>query len=309
MSRTEPRRTTEPGAGPGEIRVAVAGASGRMGRVALEAIEAAPDLVLAGAVARRFAEGTEGASSPLAAELVTRGIPVYADLATCLEEASPTVLVEFTSAAVAPSNLRTALERGVVPVSGTTGLSSQELAALAALTEERGVGAAVIPNFSLGAAVLAMLARRAAGYFGAAEIIEQHHDQKLDAPSGTALALARAVAGNLRRRAGKGPDQPAESLVAAGRDRGAGGPPPDPRGLSVDGVRVHSVRLSGLVAHHEIIFASEGETLALRHDSTSRSSFMPGLLLTVRHARALRGLVTSLEDILAMAGLTASSGG
>ncbi len=328
------------GAAAGRIRVVVAGAAGRMGREAAAAVLGAPDLCLVGAVSRSFGHGNDGAS-PLEAEFEAKGVAVFGELERCLAETRPDVLVEFTAAEVAPALLRAALEAGVRPVSGTTGISPEELARLEALTLERGLGAVVVPNFSLGATVLGILARKAATYFRAAEIIELHHDQKRDAPSGTALALARAVGRNLARDpgaeagggrtgAGEGPGeagskrhQPAvaspgrDDLVAAGRDpalqrrggegearsespRGASRPgmAQPSRGLEVEGVPVHSVRLAGLVAHHELIFASTGETLILRHDSVSRASFMPGVLLAVRAVGNLHGLVTSLEELL-----------
>jgi 4-hydroxy-tetrahydrodipicolinate reductase len=303
----------------GPVRVVLAGASGRMGREVVSAFGSTADLALVGAVSRQFS-GAEGRpASTLESDLAALGVRTYAALAPCLARERPDVLVEFTTASVAPDNLKAALEAGVVPVSGTTGLSTDELAAVDRLARSRGLGAAVVPNFSLGATVLSILARRAASYFEAAELVELHHDQKRDAPSGTALALARAVASGLRKSDQAGGD-PAASLVAAGSDRTAGGAPPKTqatvtssppqasRGLSVDGVHVHSVRLSGLVAHHELVFASHGETLSLRHDSVSRSSFMPGLLMTVRQARKIEGLVTSLEEILVLAGLCLPGG-
>jgi len=286
------------------LRVLVAGASGRMGRETVKAVRAAPDMELVGAVSRGFASRTGvGAESGLESELVSAGVAVAADLETALSDWPCDVLVEFTAAEAAPAHLRAALEAGVRPVSGTTGVSAREIEVVRNLAEERGLGAAVIPNFSLGATVLAIAARTAAPYFRAAEIIELHHDRKRDAPSGTALALARTVARELGREAEPEPgagSAAADSLVAAGRDQVSGGAGRPSRGLEVDGIPVHSVRLSGLVAHHELVFASNGETLTIRHDSVDRSSFMPGVLLAARTISRVPGLVTSLEELLAL---------
>jgi len=280
----------------GRLRVAVTGAAGRMGREVVQAVGAAPDLVLVGAVEPAFAAPGARASAEEQA-LLDRGVATFSQVAPCLEKTRPDVLVDFTTAQAAPTIIRAALERGVRVVSGTTGIPPTELAGLARLCDRLGLGAVIVPNFSLGAAVLAILARTAAPYFRAAEIVELHHDAKRDAPSGTALALARLVGRHLAGRAPTAiPAGEAAPLVAAGRDETAA----PSRGLDVDGVPVHSVRLSGLVAHHELLFASTGETLSLRHDSTSRACFMPGVLLAVRSVPRLRALVTSLEALLEM---------
>lgn len=289
-------------------RIIVTGATGRMGREAVRAVQEAGDLQLSAVVSRSCA-GLDGGSG-------VEDVPGYTDLEAALAEVGADVVIEFTSAEVAPHNLRLALEAGARPVSGTTGLSPESLDEVRRLAESLDSGAVVIPNFSLGATVLSILARTAAPYFSAAELVEMHHDGKRDAPSGTALALARAVGPRLRGPAPR-VATPAMESVAAGRDQSGSGAAASPalgspgfepavahgqaRGLTIGGVPVHSVRLSGLVAHHELIFAAEGETLTLRHDSISRSSFMPGVLLAVRTAGRVKGLVTSLEEVLALA--------
>ena len=288
-----PREQRPSGAkgGARRVRVAIAGVSGRMGREVLAAVQAEPDLTLVGAVSRRFA-GTGGglaAGSALEADLRSRGVATFAETKRCLEATSPDVLVEFTSSAASPGLILAALEGGVRPVSGTTGMPPERLLEIGALAAAKRLGAVVIPNFSVGATVLRILARTAAPFFGACEVVELHHDQKRDAPSGTALALAEVVGPRLRRI----PPLPVPALPAQGA------PGSDPRGLAVAGVPVHSVRLPGLVAHHELIFGATDETLTLRHDSLSRVSFMPGVLLAVRAVMRLSGLVTSLEDLLA----------
>jgi len=280
------------------LKIAVAGAAGRMGRETLGAVQSAGDLVLVGAVSRGFAGSAGSRDLPLESELAARGVATFGDAGACLVRTCPDVIIEFTSAAGGPGIMRVALEAGVDVVSGTTGIPEGEIEALEALAEKMGRGLIVIPNFSLGATVLAILARAAAPYFSAAEIIELHHDQKRDAPSGTALALARVVgAGLAGAPGGEGGKRAASSAEGDAQRRGVAGP----RGLVVDRVPIHSVRLSGLVAHHELIFASSGETLTLRHDSISRTSFMPGVLLAARNAGKVKGLVSSLEQLLRLA--------
>jgi len=267
----------------------VAGATGRMGREVLQAVRAEPDLALVGAVARRFSGPAGPRELPLEGELNAAGVPTFPDVAACLRRVRPDVLVEFTSAAIAPDILRACVEARVHVVSGTTGMDPAVLKEIGAAAEARDLGAVVVPNFSLGATVLSLLVRTAAPYFKTAEIIELHHDKKRDAPSGTALALARTVGQALAR-----PARPEDGPHPVDEDQPS-------RGLAVHGIPVHSVRLEGLVAHHEVIFASTGETLSLRHDSTSRACFMPGVLLAVRNVRRCKGLVTSLERLLEIA--------
>ncbi len=290
------------------LKVAVAGAAGRMGREVLGAVQSAGDLVLVGAVSRGFAGSTGSRDLPLESELAARGVATFGDAGPCLVRTCPDIIIEFTSAAGGPGIIRAALEAGVDVVSGTTGIPEGEIEALEALAEKMGRGLIVVPNFSLGATVLAILARTAAPYFSAAEIVELHHDQKRDAPSGTALALARVVGAGLAGAS----DAEGGKTGASGAEGGKMGAPgaedgvqfrgeAGPRGLVVHRVPIHSVRLSGLVAHHELIFASSGETLTLRHDSISRTSFMPGVLLAARNAGKVKGLVTSLEQLLRLA--------
>src|SRR6266542_4356835 len=184
---------------------------------------------------------------------------------------------------LAPARLL--LPAGVHVVSGTTGLPAASIEELASLADEAGAGNLVwAPNFALGAVLAQRFATIAARYYQAAEVIELHHPGKADAPSGTALRTAKGIA-EARRRPGS-PVPPGRELVTGAR------------GGDVEGVRVHSVRLPGLVAHQEIIFGGEGELLTLRHDSLDRSSFMPGVLLCVRNVRNRPGLTVGLEPML-----------
>src|SRR6266540_2322248 len=245
------------------MRVGVLGATGRMGRSSCHAVLDASDLELVAAVARSGAGTQLRDLVPAApAGLRVRGAP------------------EATLAAA-----RLLLPAGVHVVSGTTGLPAASIEELASLADEAGAGNLVwAPNFALGAVLAQRFATIAARYYQAAEVIELHHPGKADAPSGTALRTAKGIA-EARRRPGS-PVPPGRELVTGAR------------GGDVEGVRVHSVRLPGLVAHQEIIFGGEGELLTLRHDSLDRSSFMPGVLLCVRNVRNRPGLTVGLEPML-----------
>ncbi len=262
------------------IRVAVAGAGGRMGRAAVRTIARERDLAVVAALGRTHALGRDAGEvagvGPLA-------VPITADLEAVLR-AGVDVLVDFAPGAAAFEHARAAIPAGVSPVIGGTGLGTAQINELTRLCEAREVGGLIAPNFAVGAVLMMEFARRAARYFPHAEIIELHHDRKRDAPSGTAVKTAAVIA------AARGtPPEPVvqEDELVAGV-----------RGGRAEGVPVHSVRLPGLVAHQEVIFGGAGQTLTIRHDSMSEESFMPGLLLAVRRVRALSGLRYGLEHLL-----------
>ncbi len=242
------------------LRVAVAGATGRTGSEAAKAIQAAADLELVAAVARTRAGQDLGTVLGAGAW----NVALEGDLAAALLRTQPDVLVDFTLPDVAGRHALLALQAGVRPVVGTTGIPAGELDEIRRLAEDRALGAAVIPNFSFGILLLARFCREAARFYPDAEIIELHHAQKLDRPSGTAGQLRHAL-----------------------EQGGAHAPVP-----------VHSVRLPGLVAHHEIVLGGAGETLTLRHDTISRASFGGGVCLAVRRVMAYRGLAPDLETLL-----------
>ena len=194
------------------------------------------------------------------------------------------VLIDFSPGASAVEHGRAAIARGVSPVIGGTGLTADQITQLSGLCEARALGAVIAPNFAIGAVLMMEFARQAVRYLPQAEIIELHHDRKRDAPSGTALKTA-AVIGQAR---GVPPSRAVQEDEMV----------PGARGGAVEGIRVHSVRLPGLVAHQEVIFGGPGQTLTIRHDSVTEESFMPGLLLAVRRVRALPGLVYGLEKLL-----------
>jgi 4-hydroxy-tetrahydrodipicolinate reductase len=197
------------------------------------------------------------------------------------------VWVDFTVPAVVKTGVCWALEHRLVPLVGTTGMDSEDRAELAALAERTGTGCLIAPNFALGAVLLMKFAAEAARYFPAAEIIELHHERKVDAPSGTArLTADRMTAARLEAGWTSGPIEAGDEAIAG------------VRGGACGSVRVHSVRLPGLLAHQEVLLGGTGEVLTLRHDSLSRESFMPGVVLAIRKASSIRGLVVGLEQLL-----------
>jgi len=202
--------------------------------------------------------------------------------------AAAQVLVDFTSPDAVMANVRWAIEQGISIVVGTTGFTEERLDRVRGwLAEKPGANVLVAPNFGIGALLMMRFAATAARYFESVEIIEQHHPRKFDAPSGTSTHTARLIA-EARAAAGSPPmpDATKEELDGA-------------RGALVEGVRIHSVRAAGLVAHQEVLFGSAGETLTIRHDSLDRVSFMPGVLLAVRNVLNLPGLTVGIDSLLA----------
>ena len=258
-----------------KIRVVVAGACGRMGRETCGAVSSAEDMELVGAcdvssVGRDLAEVVDA---------VVPNLQVRDDLDSLLATLKPDVVVDFTTPAVVAGNIRTAIRHRIPTVVGTTGITPDDLKVEDEAARQAGVGVLVAPNFAIGAVLMMKFAAEAARHMPSVEIIELHHDKKLDAPSGTSLITARLIA-DARGGAPAATEQPAA------------------RGAEHKGVRIHSVRLPGLVAHQEVIFGGLGQTLTIRHDSLDRSSFMPGVLLAVRKARDIRGLVYGLDRLL-----------
>lgn len=263
------------------IRVAVAGASGKMGREIVKAIAQAPDMTLAAAIARRQA----GEDAGVVAGMAPLGVPLVPELAQALVQGGIDVLVDVTTPQAAAGHALEALTAGVRPVIGTTGLSPHEVREIGHACELRRLGAILAPNFAIGAILMMKFAQEAAKHFAHAEILELHHNQKADAPSGTALKTAELMR---ESRAAFGLDNAPETEKIPGA-RGADAP---------GGIHIHSIRLPGLVAHQEVIFGGLGQTLTIRHDSLSRESFMPGVLFSVRRVMALERLVYGLEHIL-----------
>ena len=244
------------------MKVGVLGARGKVGAEVCRAVEAADDLDLAATV------------------------DAGDDLAAVVAEGAEAV-VDFTHPDVVMDNLEYCIGHGIHAVVGTTGFDEPRLDRLRSwLAEAPGTGVLVAPNFSIGAILMMRYAAEAAPYFESVEIIELHHPDKADAPSGTARRTASLVAA-ARRGAGSAPIPDATSTALDGA-----------RGADVDGVAVHSVRLRGLVAHQEVLLGGPGETLTLRHDSLDRVSFMPGVLLGLRRIASAPGLTVGLESFL-----------
>ncbi len=264
----------------GKLRVAVAGAAGRMGRAAVRAVGAQPDMTLVAALGREHGVGQDAG---IIAGVGALGVTMTA-VPTALVDAKPDVLIDFSPGLAAVEHARAAVPAGIRPVIGGTGISPADLDGLAALCASRRIGAVVAPNFAIGAVLMIEMARQAAKYFPSVEIIELHHDRKRDAPSGTALKTAAAVAA--ARTSVPPPAVKEEQTV------------PGVRGGRAEGIPVHSIRLPGLLAHQEVIFGGLGQTLTIRHDSVSEEAFIPGLLLAVRRVQSLTGLIFGLEKLL-----------
>jgi len=251
-----------------------------MGSEVVKALCADPELEPVGAVDSR----AQANLLPLPDQ--SGSIPLSVDLAAILGQTKPEVVVDFSVAEAALSAARIATELKVNLVVGTTGLSPDDLDEIDRLARRNEVGAIVAPNFALGAVAMVHLAGIAAKLFDHAEIIEMHHDQKLDAPSGTALSTARVIA-EARGEPFLYPQVQKESLAGT-------------RGGELDGIALHSVRMPGLLAHQEVIFGAAGQTLTIRHDTISRDCFMPGVLLAVRKVAEYRGLVYGLDIVLGL---------
>ena len=252
----------------GAVRVGVLGAAGRMGSAACAAVEAAEDLQLAARV---------GSGDPLSA----------------LTDAGVAVAVDLTRPDAVLANLEFCIGHGIHAVVGTSGLDESRLATVRGwLDDAPGVGVVVAPNFAVGAVLMMRFAAEAARWFESVEIVELHHPDKADAPSGTGRRTAELVAA-ARREAGLGPVPDATTADPDGTAAGA-------RGAVLDGVHVHSVRSRGLVAHQEVLLGAEGETLTLRHDSLDRVSFMPGVLAGVRAVGQRPGLTLGIEPVLGL---------
>jgi len=263
-----------------ELRVLVSGAGGKMGRRVAAAIHKADGLVLAGGADPDYNSKDLG-------ELLNLGkleIPVLPSLEEAIQNLKPEAIVDFTNPFVVMKNIETSLSNRIPIVVGTTGLTDADLEQIKEWTTRFDTQAFVAPNFAIGAVLMMQFAAQAARYFPAVEIIELHHDSKIDAPSGTAMRTASLISQSRGKPTSIGVQQ-VEKLPGA-------------RGGLTDNIHIHSVRLPGLVAHQQVIFGGEGQTLSIKHDSLDRSSFMPGVILALRKIRSLSGLVVGLENLL-----------
>ena len=245
------------------MRVGVLGAKGKVGATMVQAVEAADDLT--------FTAGVDAG-----------------DQLSLFTDSQTEIVIDFTHPDVVMDNLKFLIDNGIHAVVGTTGFTDERLGKVKAwLADKPDVAVLIAPNFAIGAVLSMRFAKQAARFFESAEVIELHHPQKADAPSGTAARTARLIA-DARKGLPPNPDATSTGINGA-------------RGADVDGIPVHSVRLAGLVAHQEVLFGTQGETLTIRHDSLDRTSFVPGVLLAVRTVREHPGLTVGLEPILDLA--------
>ncbi|QYY43882.1 4-hydroxy-tetrahydrodipicolinate reductase [Aneurinibacillus thermoaerophilus] len=263
-----------------QIRIAVAGPRGRMGQESVKMIIKDETL--------RFVCGIDpkynGEDVGEVLGLGSLQAPFVSDIRRALEVYRPDVLVDFTTPHVVKQNMIAAIEAGVRPVVGTTGFTPEDIEELDKLCREHQIGGIIAPNFAIGAVLMMKFAQEAAKYMPHVEIIELHHDKKLDAPSGTAVKTAEMIQA-ARDEIKQGHPEEKETLEGA-------------RGGYYGGFRIHSVRLPGLVAHQEVIFGAVGQTLTIRHDSINRESFMPGVNLAIKKVMEHTGLIYGLENIM-----------
>jgi 4-hydroxy-tetrahydrodipicolinate reductase len=263
-----------------KIKIVIAGPRGKMGKEAVKMVTNTDhfDLVAVIDTKNNGKQLKELDGQP------ALNVPVFDDLERCLGEIETDVLIDLTRPESGKKHLHIALLHGVRPVIGTTGFTDEEINTYIKVAEEKRIGAIIAPNFAIGAVLMMKFAQMASKYLPDVEIIEQHHDQKLDAPSGTALKTAQMIA-QVREKKKQGHPDEIEELVGA-------------RGAEYEGIRIHSVRLPGLVAHQEVLLGGVGQTLKIRHDSIDRTSFMPGVRLAVETVMKLDQLVYGLENIM-----------
>ncbi|MBS3942797.1 MAG: 4-hydroxy-tetrahydrodipicolinate reductase [Dethiobacter sp.] len=262
-----------------KIQVIICGAAGKMGRSIIKGIAAEPDLNIIGAVDLI----SNGEDAGVLAGVKPLGITVTSDLRAILADREADVLIDFTAPASVMDNVRCALQHKVVPVVGTTGIGEAELNTISGWVDSFNTGAIIAPNYAIGAVLMMKAAQLFAAYLPDVEIIEMHHDEKLDAPSGTARKLAALI------RSATGQTQPAKEELEIF---------PGVRGGRVAGIPVHSIRLPGLMAHHAVVFGSAGQLLTIRHDTLDRDCYIPGVLLAVRSAPGKKELIYGMDKLL-----------
>ncbi|MDD2497071.1 MAG: 4-hydroxy-tetrahydrodipicolinate reductase [Desulfitobacteriaceae bacterium] len=265
---------------PEKIKIVFAGVNGKMGRAMLKGIMNEPDIVIVGAVDIE----SRGTDIGMLIGLSPVNIFVEDDLDRVLKNTNPDILLDFTSPASVMKNIEIAVENRVGCVVGTTGISHEELESVKQWSSQYRTPVFIAPNFAIGAVLMMRFAQEASHYFPHVEIIEKHHDQKIDAPSGTALKTMELIAEE-RKSMRQGSPAEVEKLTGS-------------RGGEYQGMRVHSIRLPGYVAHQEVIFGGDGQTLVIKHDTINRDCFLPGVLLAIRNLKHLEGVVYGLEKLL-----------
>lgn len=254
------------------VNIMVIGAAGKMGSEVVRAVWSDRETELVSAVDTKEVGKDTGEVAGIG-EIGVKIGNLKSELSKPID-----IAIDFTHPSSVFDNAKKVLSAGKNLLIGTTGLREEEIVELSVLSEKNGVGVLVAPNFAIGAVLMMKFAVEAAPFMDGCEIIELHHDQKADAPSGTALRTAKLISGSSKIEAGPGREPS--------------------RGMIQDGIMIHSVRLKGLVAHQEVIFGALGQTLTLRHDSLTRESFMPGVLLAAKRIGSVKGLVVGLENLL-----------
>ncbi len=256
--------------------IVVAGPRGKMGQEAIKMIESNPNFQLVAVIDRKREDES----------FQKKDVPVYYDAEACFTEVKPDVLVDLTVPEVGFTHTKLALNHKVRPVVGTSGFTEGKIQELRALAEKNKTGCIIAPNFAIGAVLMMNFAKVAAKFFPNVEIIEKHHDQKIDAPSGTAVKTAELIQEN-REDQQQGHPEEYETIEGS-------------RGGDFAGMKIHSVRLPGLVAHQEVIFGGQSELLTIKHDSFHRESFMTGLKLAIEKVDELDHLVYGLEHVMGL---------
>ncbi|WP_373896157.1 4-hydroxy-tetrahydrodipicolinate reductase [Virgibacillus natechei] len=257
------------------IRVIVAGPRGKMGSEAIQMINREDNFQLVGCIDHK----NNGNYTDNLAD-----VPIFEDAEECFTNIEADIFVDLTVPDVGYEHTKTALEHNIRPVIGTTGFTDEQLSELSTLSWEKKLGCIIAPNFAIGAVLMMQFSKMAAKYFPDVDIIEKHHDKKLDAPSGSSIKTAELMKETREFKKQGHPDEK-ETLTGA-------------RGAEFDGIRIHSVRLPGLVAHQEVLFGGSGQTLSIKHDSYNRDSFMEGIKLAIEEVMNLEELVYGLENIL-----------
>ncbi|MFP3917415.1 4-hydroxy-tetrahydrodipicolinate reductase [Lysinibacillus telephonicus] len=263
------------------IRVAIAGARGKMGSEAVKTVCNRDGMELVAALDYKHVGESLAELEMFPPNL---DVPIFTDLTQLITETNPDVLIDLTNPQSVYEHTKVAMLHNVRTVVGTTGFTDEQLEELTVLAKENKIGCIIAPNFAIGAILMMKFAKEAAKYMPNIEIIELHHDRKLDAPSGTAKKTAQMIA-EVREERKQGHEFEEETMVGA-------------RGADFEGMRIHSVRLPGLVAHQEVLFGGDGQMLTIRHDSYNRESFMGGVMFCVETVMTLEELVYGLENIL-----------
>lgn len=263
------------------IRVAIAGARGKMGSEAVKTVVNRDGMELVAALDYKHVGESLAELEMFPPNL---DVPIYTNLTQLITDTTPDVLIDLTNPHSVYEHTKVAMLHNVRTVVGTTGFTDEQLEELTALAKENKIGCIIAPNFAIGAILMMKFAKEAAKYMPHVEIIELHHDRKLDAPSGTAKKTAQMIA-EVREERKQGHEFETETMTGA-------------RGADFEGMRIHSVRLPGLVAHQEVLFGGDGQMLTIRHDSYNRESFMSGVMFCVETVMTLEELVYGLENIL-----------